>query len=102
MANNYITNKIIGVDDITGLNIELRVKEVLIDAHKQKIIIKVEKYLVSPTGVEMKLIESLYYERYNDLINNNMKYDQLDASPIGQGIKQILLLDLNNYPNLLQ
>jgi hypothetical protein len=102
MANNYITNKIIGVDDITDLNIELRVKEVLIDAHKQKITIKVEKYLVSPTGVEMKLIESLYYERYNDSINNNMKYDQLDASPIGQGIKQILLLDLNNYPNLLQ
>lgn len=36
MDNNYIINKIIGVDDITGLNIELRVKELLIEAHKQK------------------------------------------------------------------
>lgn len=101
MSNNYITNKIIGVDENSGLNIELRVKELNINAEIKKITIKVQKFLVSPTGLEMKLIETLYYERYN-VEPNNMKYDQLDESPIGQGIKQILNLDLDNYPNLLQ
>lgn len=101
MSNNYITNKIIGVDESTGLNIELRVKELLIDAEIKKITIKIEKYLVSPTGIEMKLLESFYYERFNQE-PNKMKYDQLDTSPLGQGIKQMLQLDLEFYPNLLQ
>lgn len=100
MSNNYITNKMIGVDELTGLNIELRVKELTINAAIKRIAVKIEKCLVSPTGVEMKLVETLYYDRYNE--EGNMKYDQLDGSQLGQGIKHILNLDLDNYPNLLQ
>jgi hypothetical protein len=100
MANTYITNHSLGVDEITGLEIELRVREVFINAQEQKITIKIDKVLVSPTGVEMKNIESLYYDRFNS--ENNKKYDQLDASPLGLGIKQMLNNDLLSYPNLLQ
>jgi hypothetical protein len=61
---NYITNKAIGVDESTGLSIELRVKELNIDASNRKITIRVDKCLVSPTGIEMKLVESFYYTRF--------------------------------------
>ena len=100
MANIYITKHSLGLDELTGLEIELRVREIFINAQEQKVTIKVDKVLVSPTGIEMKNIESLYYERFNS--ENNRKYDQLDESPLGQGIKQMLNADLLNYPNLLQ
>ena len=97
---NYISNLVIGVDEETGLSVELRVKELNIDANIRKIIVKVEKVLVSPTGIEMKLIETLYYERYDGEFNK--KYEQLELSGLGLGIKQMLDDDLLLYPNLTQ
>ena len=97
---NYITNLSIGVDEVTGLSIELRVKELTINSETKTIIIKIDKVLVSPTGVELRIIESLYYDRYDGEINK--KYTQLEESPIGIGIKQMLNLDLPQYPNLTQ
>lgn len=97
---NYIANKVIGVDSETGLNIELRTKSFATDAETRKITVRVDKVLVSPTGVEMKLIESMYYERFDTEVNP--KYSQLEASPLGLGIAQILLLDLAMYPDLTQ
>ena len=97
---NYITNLSIGVDEVTGLSIELRVKELNINSETKTIIIKIDKVLVSPTGVELRIIESLYYDRYDSEINK--KYTQLEESPIGIGIKQMLNLDLPQYPNLTQ
>jgi hypothetical protein len=69
MANNFITNHQLGIDEVTGLDIELRVREVFINACEQKITIKIDKVLVSPTGVEMKNIESMYYERLVKVLN---------------------------------
>lgn len=89
MANNYITNYVLGLDEVTGLNIELRARELFINANEQKITIKIDKVLVSPTGVEMRNLESMYYDRFNS--EANKKYDQLDASAIGLGIKQIFI-----------
>ena len=97
---NYITNLSIGIDDETGLSIELRVKDLTINAEIRKITVKIDKVLVSPTGIELKVIESLYYDRYDGEINK--KYTQLEESPIGIGIKQMLNLDLPQYPNLTQ
>ena len=96
----YISNLIIGTDEETGLSVELRVKELNIDANIRKIIVKVDKVLVSPTGVEMKLIESSYYERYDGEVNK--KYEQLEMSALGLGIRQMLYNDLLSYPNLTQ
>ena len=100
MSNFYITKLNIGVDSETGLDIELRVKSLIIDASIKKITIRIDKCLVSPTGVELKITETLYYDRYNSEFSN--KYDALDSSPIGLAIKQILDLDLLQYPNLNQ
>jgi hypothetical protein len=98
--NKYITNLNIGIDENTGLDVELRVKSLTIDSELQKITIKIDKSLVSPTGVELKVIESQYYDRYNS--ETNLRYDGLALSPIGQGIKTMLNIDLLEYPNLTQ
>ena len=97
---NYIVNKNIGVDEHTGMSIELRVKLLTIDPVEKKIIAKVDKCLVSPTGVEFTIIETKYLERYNSELSP--KYTMLDLSPIGQGIKQMLLSELINYPDIEQ
>ena len=97
---NYIANKVFGLDEATGLEIELRVKELLIEASNRKITIKIDKVLVSPTGLELKVIESLYYDRFDGDVNK--KYEQLELSSIGLGILDMLLLDLDVYPNLTQ
>jgi hypothetical protein len=97
---NYIANKVIGVDSTTGLTIELRTKEFSVNAETRKITVRVDKVLVSPTGVEMKRIESMYYERFDS--ETNEKYSQLESSPIGLGIAQILTIDLDMYPDLTQ
>lgn len=100
MANTYSAKKNIGIDPETGLDIELRATDILIEPSKELITVKVEKCLVSPTGVVMKVIENLYFTRTN--IPGNMKFDSLQGSPIGLGISQMLMLDLNAYPNLNQ
>lgn len=97
---NYIVNKNIGIDEITGLAIELRVKLLTINPVDKKIIVRIDKCLVSPTGVEFTILETKYLERYNSELNK--KYDLLDLSPIGQGIKQVLLIELSNYPDIEQ
>ena len=96
----YIQNLNIGVDEVTGLDIELRVKSINIDSEIEVITIKVDKCLVSPTGIQMSILETKYYTRYNSI--ENKKYDMLDLSPVGLGIKHILSLDLALYPNLDQ
>ncbi len=97
---NYITNKVIGVDSATGLGVELRTKEFSVNAESRVITVKIDKVLVSPTGVEMKHIESMYYERFDS--ETNEKYSQLEASSLGLGIEQILKSDLDMYPDLNQ
>lgn len=97
---NYITKKEIGVDIDSGLSIELRAKELNIDATNRKITIKIDKCLVSPTGLEMKVLESIYYDRFDS--NENKKYTALEESSIGVNIKELLNLDLDLYPNLQQ
>lgn len=98
--NKYIANLNIGIDENTGLDIELRVKSLIIDSESQKVTIKIDKCLVSPTGVELRVMEAQYYDRYNS--ESNKRYDALALSPIGQGIKQMLGIDLLEYPNLTQ
>jgi hypothetical protein len=97
---NYISNKVIGVDETTGLSVELRTKEFSVNAETRVITVKVDKVLVSPTGIEMKRLESMYYQRLDT--ETSTKYSQLEASPIGLGIEQILGADLNMYPDLIQ
>jgi len=97
MANLYSAKKYIGLDEETGLSIELRATDILIEPKKKLITVTVEKCLVSPTGVVMGVLETIYFNRTNS--DNNMKFDSLQNSAIGQGISQMLLIDLDNYPN---
>jgi hypothetical protein len=100
MANLYSAKKTIGIDGKTGLSIELRATDILIEPKKEMITVTVEKCLVSPTGVVMQIVDTVYFTRTNK--ENNMKFDMLQNSPVGIGIAQMLGLDLDNYPNLTQ
>jgi len=100
MANLYSAKKVLGVDEKTGLSIELRATDILIEPKKQMITVTVEKCLVSPTGIVMEVVETIYFNRINK--EGNMKFDALQNSPVGLGITQMLGLDLENYPDLTQ
>ena len=84
MANLYSAKKSIGTDEKTGLSIELRDTDILIEPKKEMITVTVEKCLVSPTGVVMQVLDTVYFTRTNKV--NNMKFDALQNSPIGLGI----------------
>lgn len=96
----YLAKKIIGIDSETGLNIELRATDVLIEPKKPLITVTVEECLVSPTGIVMKILTTRYYTR-NDK-EGNEKFSNLQNSQIGVAIENMLLLDLDKYPNLDQ
>lgn len=100
MANPYSAKKSIGVDEKTGLNIELRATDILIEPKKNLITVTVEKCLISPTGVVMEIVETIYFTRTNK--QGNLKFDMLQGSQIGLGIAQMLGLDLDAYPDLTQ
>jgi hypothetical protein len=100
MANLYSAKKVLGVDDKTGLSIELRATDIFIEPKKQMITVSVEKCLVSPTGIVMEVVEKTYFTRTNK--EGNMKFDSLQNSNIGVGITQMLNMDLEAYPDLEQ
>jgi len=100
MANPYSAKKNIGIDSKTGLDIELRATDILIEPKKNSITVTVERCLVSPTGVIMEVVETIYFTRTNK--EGNLKFDMLQSSPIGLGIAQMLGLDLDTYPDLTQ
>lgn len=95
-----IVKKVLGQDENYGLPIELRIISVLIDGENKNIKINYKVVVVSPTGIEIKIIEQGEYMRYNTL--ENPKYTELENSVIGQGIKQMLNMDLEIYPNFRQ
>ena len=97
---NFIAKKVIELDVETGLDKEIRIVSITIDALVKTISITYCIVLVSPTGVAMKTLEENTVTRTN--LECNPKWDQLEASSIGQGIKQMLQPDLNAYPNMLQ
>lgn len=99
---NYIVNKLLEQDQETGLDKELRFVNLAISAEDKTITITYIVVLISPTGVIMKELERGTFKRFNDVEKSKPRYDQLEQSPIGQGIKQMLQMDLAVYPDLNQ
>jgi len=97
---NYISKRHLRVDELTGLDVEARVKELNINSDTKIITIRVEECMVSPTGEQISCIGSYTYTRYNGEVNK--KYDALASSSIGQGIMQMLSNDLLSHPNYEQ
>lgn len=100
MVKGYITKKSNGVDVQTGLEKEIRVTSIYINSIEEKITVEIGEYLVSPTGEVMRTLSTKTFSRYNGA--ERQKYDELEQSPIGQGIITMLQPDLNNYPNVDQ
>ena len=93
----FLVKSILGVDPETGLDRELRLVSINISAENKTITVGYIIVLSSPTGVAVKELERGYYERVNnDTIAN---YDRLAASPVADGIRQLLSIDLPLYPN---
>lgn len=108
----YIYKKVLETDSETGLDKEIRVVKINIDAETEEIVVFYAIVLASPTGVVMKTLEVSSYKRYNKAAvldeNNvevapaNMAYNNLKASAIGQGIVAIVTSTIADYPNLTQ
>lgn len=96
----YIVNQEKGINDKYGLPQELRITSLQIDSKTKTVIVKWELVVVSPTGEIVSVLESGEYYRYDSDLNP--KYSQLENSPIGQGIKQMLSFDIPLYPNFEQ
>ncbi len=96
----YIAKKSLGIDELTGLERQLRATDVFINAETELITVILKEVLVSPTDVVMKELLVTQFTRFNS--SENKRFDQLEASPIGLGIEQMLLIDLENYPDIQQ
>lgn len=98
IMTKYIAKRTLELDEATGLEKEVRATNIIIDAENEKISIMLKECLVSPTGVVMKVLKETQYERYNTV--DNKRYDNLEESEVGQGIKQMVTADLQNYPSI--
>lgn len=96
----YIIKQEMPINQEYGLIEELRITDLSINGKDKVIIVKWELVVVSPTGKIVNIKDSGEYTRYDSL--NNLKFTQLENSPIGQGIKQMLEMDLALYPNFEQ
>lgn len=96
----YLTKKILRIDSDWALNAELQITALNIDAVTKTITIYYQVAIVSPNGSIVTVLETGTATRTN--LECNPKWDQLEASPIGQGIKQMLQPDLDAWPNMLQ
>lgn len=81
-----------GVDAYTGLQKKLYVTGIRIDAKTEVVYVDYDIVLLSPTGVQVSVIESYYFERLN--LPGNEKYNELKNSPVGQGIIQMIGTDM--------
>jgi hypothetical protein len=95
-----ITSKSLGIDQETGLEKKIIIHTLEINSQTEVITVKYQVALVSPTGKIMAVLENGQYTRFNSPIKQ--KYNALRDSAIGQGIIQMLGLDLDLYPNINQ
>lgn len=93
-----ITQKDLGINEVTQLQEILKVWEVNISSETETIEVKYEVVTLSPTNVEISTTGRLSYYRRNT--EENKAFDFFKNSPIGQGIIQAINGTLNNYPNL--
>lgn len=108
LKDNYFAKVDLAVDTETGLTNQVRAVGLNADATSKTITITYQHVLISSTGAVMKIVSSGAFLRVNDL-NTGMKYDDLQASAVGQGIKQMIEAldfsrisnDLSNFPDCL-
>jgi hypothetical protein len=96
----YIIKQEKGLNQEYGLSEELRITDLSINGKDKVIVVKWELVIASPTDKIVKVLNYGEYTRYDSA--NNLKFTQLENSPIGQGIKQMLEIDLALYPNFEQ
>jgi hypothetical protein len=96
-----ITTKSLGINQELGLEQELKVWQVNIDARSEVINVVYEIVTYSPTNTIIKNEYPLQYIRFNDT-NGQMMFDHYRDSVIGQSIISAINQTLDNYPNLNQ
>ena len=108
LKDNYFAKVDLSVDSITGLTHQVRAVGLNADATSKTITVTWQLVLLSSTGAVMQTLESGAYTRVDDA-GTGMKYDDLQASPVGLGIKQMIEVmdfskianDLSNFPQCL-
>ena len=98
-----VTGKIVDTHATLGLRRKVVISKIIIDGENRILTVTTKVVVLSPTDVIVQTIEENTYTR------TGVYYDNLEASAIGVGIKQMLeqldlvrvLPDLSNYPACL-
>ncbi len=111
LFSQEILVKKIGIDSVTGLEVQARVWKVIIDAKIETIQVEYDLEYLSPKGIVVKSVPSAY-TRFNqpaqldsegvEIVPAKMKFNELRNSSIGQGITFIITDTFKSYPNLAQ
>lgn len=104
-----IATKPLGLDEVEQLQKRLEVWRVDINARKEIVTVEYDIVLLSPANNVVKVLDNTCYTRYNSkegdfysrlmkqVTKNNLKFDELRASQIGQMIAGLIALDIANY-----
>lgn len=79
----------IGTDQETGLPIHKQISSFLVDGEKKEITITYKKVVISPSGYIVKELHN------GSFVRDQVRYNQLDASDVGIGVKALLQIDLD-------
>lgn len=104
-----IATKSLGIDDELGLEKQVSVFTILIDAENEKIDVGYVIEILSPKGIVVSKSTKMYYTRRNNveqrdpegklITEANMKFDTLRVSQIGKAIEEMIASDLDEYPD---
>jgi hypothetical protein len=107
-----IAVKSLGINKTTGLEEQLHVWQLTIDAKSEVVVVVFDIVTLAPNGEIVKVSETNSYRRYNYLgepatedkkeIPANMKFDEYRNSQIGQAISGMIQKTIELYPDLEQ
>lgn len=104
-----IATKPLGLDEVEQLQKRLDVWDINISSRKEIITVEYDIVLLSPVGNVVKTLQNTCYIRFNSRINDidrkqmkkvtkdNLKFDELRTSQVGQMIAGMISLDIAEY-----
>lgn len=109
-ATTPIATKSLGVDSITGLDKQVQVWQLTIDAKAEKIVVVYDVVLLY-NGKVVSVLSTDMYTRENrpahtDMAGNTIdadnRFSQYRSSQLGQAIEAMIQQTINAYPNVQQ
>ena len=101
-----IATKSIGTDSVTGLQQNVNVWSLSINARTSEVFVTYNIETLAPNGIAVYQGPDMIYRRFNKPASGgnaaDMRYDALSASSVGRMIAGMIANDLSKWPNLQQ